>query len=671
MNFLTIFGNVLITFCYFLGDSPIKPVFGVPLEEHLRVTNRRLAYPLELCISFLNLYGMSEEGLFRSTGGPSKIKRLKLAIDSGCFSLPLLPEYRDVHVIAATLKSYLRELPEPLLTYTLYNEWMSIAKKTDEERLNIVQEILKKLPKANKDNLTYLIQFLARLSRNHSQNKMTSSNIAICIAPNLLFKKEGSGDLMGICSVSNMLVELFINNVEKLFPDDVSQYETLNMPELESGDKDEFVRPILDNVKLLNHDDVDYHLENASPRPVLRNKKKAPEPPQVVKHDIDIERVTPNQHVSYPSGSSTLNRSHKVRATTDTPKIKTSVGTNTDFPIVKKPNVETENIKNAEPKGLVLVNVDDKTADMCVVSQPATNYQISKAKPVQQITAQTITIEDRLSNSSNIYENVTKPIAAPRSINSDLEKSTFRLENPMTKSLNSIDIDGEAVHIRNKDNDNKPNKPAVPVRPASLRAQPRSSIDIDPTLHKTQCSVYSVANKQQPSIIHVHNRSEKYQAGHDNQIAEKEKFLGHQQQQQQEVRIPAPRLSLENKFNDINSNCDNSTDKKNQQVAQQPKPGLTAKPPITKSTEKLNTEEKLNGNSKPSHIRTRSDGNIIDFSDIHGTIIQTPSSPKVLNKPSQPPPPPPIVNTTTITSTPVSSTNNTTIKKSEGDSTDF
>lgn len=663
-------------------------MFGISLEEHLRVTNKRLAYPLELCISFLNLYGMSEEGLFRSTGGQSKIKRLKLSIDSGCFTLPLLPEYRDVHVIAATLKSYLRELPEPLLTHTLYNEWMSIAKKTDEERLNIVQDILKKLPKANKDNLTYLIQFLARLSRNHSQNKMTSSNIAICIAPNLLFKKEGSGDLMGICSVSNMLVELFINNVEKLFPEDVNQYETLNMPELESGDKDEFVRPILDNVKLLNHDDVDYQTDNASPRPLIRNKKKAPEPPQVVKHDIDIERTTPNQqHVSYPSGSSTLNRSHKIR-TTDAPKLKTSVGTNTDFPIIKKSNVENENVKNAEPtKGLVLVNVDDKTADMCVVSQPAANYQISKAKPVQQITAQTITIEDRLSNTSNSYENVSKPIAAPRSINIELEKSTFRLENPMTKSLNSIDIDGETVHIRNKDNDNnKPNKPAVPVRPASLRAQPRSSIEIDPTLHKTQCSVYSVANKQQPSIIHVHNRTEKYLAGHDNQMAEKEKFLGHhqqqqlqQQQQQQDARIPAPRLSLENKFNDINSNCDNSTDKKNQQVhqtlqqiaqPQQPKPGLTAKPPITKSTEKLNTDEKLNGNSKPSHIRTRSDGNIIDFSDIHGTIIQTPPSPKVLNKPSQPPPPPPIVNVSS-TATPTVTSISTTLKKPDGNSTDF
>lgn len=614
---------------------------------------------------------MSEEGLFRSSGGASKIKRLKLSIDSGCFTLPVLPEYRDLHVIAATLKCYLRELPEPLLTYTLYNEWISISKCNDEQRLLIVQDILKKLPKANKDNLTYLIQFLAKLSK-HPENKMTSSNIAICIAPNLLFKKEGSGDLMGICAVSNMLVEMFINNVDTLFPDDVSQYVTLNMAEID--DKDEFVRPILDNVKLINHHDIDNdycHPETASPRPQLRSKKRAPAPvpPTTIKHDIDINErgsISSNQ-ISYPSGSTTLNRSHRVRTMDAPPKMKATVGTNTDAELLVKKKIDGDNVKNSEPKP-VLVNVDDKTVDTCVISHTS-NFHISKAKPVQQITPQ---ISDNKINNQPIYENVQKPVAAPRSLNIELEKSTFRLENPMTKSLNSIDIDGDTVQIRNKENNdnNKPNnKPAVPVRPASLRAQPRGSIDADPTLHKTQCSVYSVANKQQPSIINVHNRNEKFQAGHDNQIAEKEKFLGHQQQQQPEqetVRVPAPRLSLENKFNDINSNCDNGSDKK-----QQPKPFITSKPPMTKSTEKLNvTEEKMNGNSKPSHNRTRSDGNIMDFSDnLHATPLQTPPSPKVLNKPSQPPPPPPIINNTTTSTT--STTTTTITRKSELESTDF
>lgn len=52
----------------YVGDSSIKPVFGVSLQEHLRVTERRIALPLEICIRALQELGMSEEGLFRVAG---------------------------------------------------------------------------------------------------------------------------------------------------------------------------------------------------------------------------------------------------------------------------------------------------------------------------------------------------------------------------------------------------------------------------------------------------------------------------------------------------------------------------------------------------------------------------------------------------------------------------
>lgn len=52
-----------------LADSSMKPVFGVSLEEHLRVTGRKIAYPIELCVCALSELGMDEEGLFRVAGG--------------------------------------------------------------------------------------------------------------------------------------------------------------------------------------------------------------------------------------------------------------------------------------------------------------------------------------------------------------------------------------------------------------------------------------------------------------------------------------------------------------------------------------------------------------------------------------------------------------------------
>lgn len=49
--------------------STSKPIFGFPIEDHLRVTGRTIAYPIELCVCSLHELALEEEGLFRITGG--------------------------------------------------------------------------------------------------------------------------------------------------------------------------------------------------------------------------------------------------------------------------------------------------------------------------------------------------------------------------------------------------------------------------------------------------------------------------------------------------------------------------------------------------------------------------------------------------------------------------
>lgn len=112
----------------FIDRNPAKPVFGQNLEDHLRVTERRIAYPIELCICALLELGVEEEGLFRIAAGASKVRCMKLRLDSNCLDLETAVEYRDPHIIASVLKSYLRQLPEPLLTHHLYEEWMAASK---------------------------------------------------------------------------------------------------------------------------------------------------------------------------------------------------------------------------------------------------------------------------------------------------------------------------------------------------------------------------------------------------------------------------------------------------------------------------------------------------------------------------------------------------------------
>ncbi|CAG9786264.1 unnamed protein product [Diatraea saccharalis] len=217
----------------FINDSSVKPVFGYPLEEHLRVTGRTIAFPIELCVCTLHELALSEEGLFRIAGGTSKIRRMKLSLDAGLFNVPLPRDYRDMHVVASVLKSYLRELPEPLLTYRLYENFIAASRQPSEQaRLNALWEAIHLLPDANFQNLRYLIKFLSALTQNQSTNKMTPSNLAIVIAPNLLWAADESTFDMNITTVVNCVVELLIKHADWFFQDDINFFISFTKEDL-------------------------------------------------------------------------------------------------------------------------------------------------------------------------------------------------------------------------------------------------------------------------------------------------------------------------------------------------------------------------------------------------------------------------------------------------------
>lgn len=68
---------------------------------------------------------------------------------------------------------------------------MAAARITESDvRLRAIWEVLHKLPTANYENLRFLIKFFAVLSKNQDINKMTPHNIAIVVAPNLIWNPQ-------------------------------------------------------------------------------------------------------------------------------------------------------------------------------------------------------------------------------------------------------------------------------------------------------------------------------------------------------------------------------------------------------------------------------------------------------------------------------------------------
>lgn len=58
---------------------------------------------------------------------------MKSALDSGNADLGFALDLHDVHIVAGMLKSYLRELPDPIFSHALYENWVNSMKSSDPE----------------------------------------------------------------------------------------------------------------------------------------------------------------------------------------------------------------------------------------------------------------------------------------------------------------------------------------------------------------------------------------------------------------------------------------------------------------------------------------------------------------------------------------------------------
>ncbi|PFX20211.1 rho GTPase-activating protein 44-like isoform X1 [Stylophora pistillata] len=209
---MSVLDNVLPDLRSLLDESELQPVYGCPLEDHLRIQEREIAFVIEECASFLYREAMDVQGLFRLAGSTAKIRKLTAEFDAGLVDLS---EFEgDVHVVTGALKQYLRELPEPLMTSKLYSEWIQASTIQDNgAKLQAYWTIIEKMPSMYKGNLRYLMTFLGKLSENSDVNKMSASNIAIVIAPNLIWSLEDEGGVNVIhTGVQSSIVEALIQH---------------------------------------------------------------------------------------------------------------------------------------------------------------------------------------------------------------------------------------------------------------------------------------------------------------------------------------------------------------------------------------------------------------------------------------------------------------------------
>ncbi|XP_034187751.1 rho GTPase-activating protein 44 isoform X2 [Osmia lignaria lignaria] len=596
----------------YINDNEMKPVYGYPLEEHLRVTNRKIALPIQLCVSALLRLGMEEEGLFRIAGASSKSRRIKLSLDACCLTLPTALEYKDPHVIAGALKSYLRELPEPLLTHKLYSEWMAAAKITNNEaRLRALWDVLHKLPPANLENLRFLIKFLAVLTKNQDVNKMSPQNIAIVIAPNLIWSPQEDVNTMvmnmSTANNSSLIVDQLITYADWFFPGEVDFDRDLELGIMNGSENQTTnMRRCISNSSLSDHGESP---PQGSPKPAVRRKNKpAPTPPN---------NTTPDKHDKKPDD--------KPPPTPDKPPRPLTCKVQKPEPLIIENNAEKQdgNPETETKQQNIEMNAMDSPLLTCSEHINEIQNEIrsvdTETEKNNQETEKLSTADSAPSNKSFVeVENLETSTHGIKIPPEKPHPSTLERRRPVAapRSINNIVHNTEIIELRKKPESNsmsgsapdRSSKPAIPERPVGLI---RPSSLIKPPRHSNE----NLDTETGVSIIQVRGNGNVF--------------------------------------------CTTGNNNGNAASNLQRSPSVGSRPSsMSLYGERPEKPAKLNAPEQTkAHVRTRSEGNIIDVPTQTETVVvlkspqqPVPASPRFHQRPPRPQPPPPPPPTTRVKS---------------------
>ncbi|NXA95512.1 RHG20 protein, partial [Melanocharis versteri] len=173
-------------------------------------------------LSLLYQEGPSTKGIFRRSGSAKTFKELKEKLDSG-LEVDLARE--SIFVTASLFKDFLRNIPGSILSSQLCDKWVSVLDQgNNEEKIKSIQRLIEHLPRANVVLLRYIFGVLHGIEMRSEENQMNAFNLAVCIAPSLLWPPVSSTpDIESefIKKISS-LVQFLIENCCRIFGDEIT-----------------------------------------------------------------------------------------------------------------------------------------------------------------------------------------------------------------------------------------------------------------------------------------------------------------------------------------------------------------------------------------------------------------------------------------------------------------
>ncbi|XP_017741140.1 PREDICTED: minor histocompatibility protein HA-1 isoform X6 [Rhinopithecus bieti] len=182
-------------------------LFGQDFSQAARSAHDGVPFIVKKCVCEIERRALRTKGIYRVNGVKTRVEKLCQAFENGKELVEL--SQASPHDISNVLKLYLRQLPEPLISFRLYHELVGLAKDSlkaeaeakaasrgrqdgsESEAVAVamagrLRELLRDLPSENRASLQYLLRHLRRIVEVEQDNKMTPGNLGIVFGPTLL-----------------------------------------------------------------------------------------------------------------------------------------------------------------------------------------------------------------------------------------------------------------------------------------------------------------------------------------------------------------------------------------------------------------------------------------------------------------------------------------------------
>ncbi|XP_018533370.1 unconventional myosin-IXb isoform X2 [Lates calcarifer] len=205
--------------------------FGVQV---CALTNKTTPVPkvVELLLMHVEINGLYTEGIYRKSGSTCRARELHQILETNP-EAACLDNY-PIHTITGLVKRWLRELPDPLMTFSLYSDFLHAAELPEKaERIRAVYQKVDELPPSNYNTLERLIFHLVRVAKEEDHNKMSASSLAIVFAPCILRSPDSDDPFLGMKDVAKttMCVETLITEQLRRYSEKMQNIQELEYAE--------------------------------------------------------------------------------------------------------------------------------------------------------------------------------------------------------------------------------------------------------------------------------------------------------------------------------------------------------------------------------------------------------------------------------------------------------